>query len=61
VLARRLPAIKKGAGKANRYVTGKMPVNAKNSSRKEQASKAKPAKLKASNGVRNKKRLLSKF
>ncbi|KAE9378186.1 DWNN-domain-containing protein [Stipitochalara longipes BDJ] len=43
VLARRLPAIKKGAGKANRYVTGKMPVNAKNSSRKEQASKAKPA------------------
>jgi hypothetical protein len=44
VIARRLPAIKKGAGKAHRYMTGKMPVNAKNSSRKEQASKAlKPA------------------
>ena len=43
VLARRLPAIKRGAGKASRYITGKMPVNAKNSSRKEQASKAKPA------------------
>jgi len=44
VIARRLPAIKKGAGKAHRYMTGKMPVNAKNSSRKEQANKAsKPA------------------
>jgi protein MPE1 len=44
-----LPAIKKGAGKASRYITGKMPVNAKNSSRKEQANKAKPAA--STNGI----------
>ncbi|KAJ5041112.1 uncharacterized protein L3040_005666 [Drepanopeziza brunnea f. sp. 'multigermtubi'] len=37
VTARRLPAIKRGAGRAQRYMTGKMPLNAKNSSRKEQA------------------------
>ncbi|CAL3967373.1 hypothetical protein PZA11_003694 [Diplocarpon coronariae] len=37
VTARRLPAMKKGAGRAQRYMTGKMPANAKNSSRKEQA------------------------
>lgn len=44
VIARRLPAMKKGAGRAQRYMTGKMPTNAKNSSRKEQAkSAAKPS------------------
>jgi protein MPE1 len=32
--------MKPGAGRAARYVSGKMPVNAKNSSRKEQAVKA---------------------
>jgi protein MPE1 len=36
--------MKKGAGRAQRYMTGKMPINAKNSSRKEQAkSTAKAA------------------
>lgn len=40
VIARRLPPMKPGAGRAARYVSGKMPVNAKNSSRKEQAAKA---------------------
>lgn len=40
VLARRLPAMKPGAGRAARYVSGKMPVNARNSSRREQATKA---------------------
>ena len=32
--------MKPGAGRAARYVSGKMPVNAKNASRREQASKA---------------------
>src|ERR1700722_13488716 len=41
IIARRLPPLKAGAGRAARYMSGKMPVNAKNSSRKEQsASKA---------------------
>ncbi len=35
IIARRLPPMKAGAGRAARYMTGKMPVNAKNSSRKE--------------------------
>ena len=32
--------MKPGAGRAARYVTGKMPVHAKNSSRREQVAKA---------------------
>ncbi|TPX14395.1 uncharacterized protein E0L32_005359 [Thyridium curvatum] len=40
VIARRLPPMKPGAGRAARYVSGKMPVNAKNSSRREAATKA---------------------
>jgi protein MPE1 len=36
IIARRLPPIKPGAGRAARYMSGKMPVTAKNSSRKEQ-------------------------
>ncbi|KAK7908194.1 hypothetical protein PG985_015497 [Apiospora marii] len=40
VVARRQPATKPGAGRAARYVTGKMPVNARNSSRREQHTKA---------------------
>lgn len=36
ITARRLPPSKPGAGRAARYMSGKMPVNAKNSSRKEQ-------------------------
>lgn len=35
VIARRLPAAKPGAGKAARYVSGKMPVTAKNQHRIE--------------------------
>ncbi|KAF2972949.1 hypothetical protein GQX73_g601 [Xylaria multiplex] len=44
VVARRLPPQKPGAGRAARYVSGKMPSSAKNSSRKEATTKvAKPA------------------
>ena len=35
VVARRLPAARPGHGKAARYVSGRMPVNAKNSYRTE--------------------------
>jgi hypothetical protein len=42
VVARRLPPQKPGAGRAARYVSGKMPASAKNSSRREAV--AKPAK-----------------
>ncbi|KHN94279.1 retinoblastoma-binding protein [Metarhizium album ARSEF 1941] len=44
VIARRQPALKPGAGRAARYVSGKMPVSAKNASRKEQLSKASSSK-----------------
>ncbi|KAI9900166.1 hypothetical protein N3K66_004428 [Trichothecium roseum] len=44
VVARRQPALKPGAGRAARYVSGKMPVSAKNASRKEQAAKASSSK-----------------
>jgi protein MPE1 len=40
VIARRLPASKPGAGKAARYVTGKMPVNARNAHRIESTASA---------------------
>ncbi|KAB8346365.1 hypothetical protein FH972_023407 [Carpinus fangiana] len=38
VIARRLPAAKPGQGRAARYVSGRMPVNARNSHRTEQTS-----------------------
>ncbi|KAK2681345.1 hypothetical protein RAB80_003138 [Fusarium oxysporum f. sp. vasinfectum] len=44
VIARRQPALKPGAGRAARYVSGKMPVTAKNAGRKEQAAKASSSK-----------------
>lgn len=44
VIARRQPALKPGAGRAARYVSGKMPVTAKNAGRKEQAVKASSSK-----------------
>jgi protein MPE1 len=44
VIARRQPATKPGAGRAARYVSGKMPVSAKNAGRKEQAAKASSSK-----------------
>jgi protein MPE1 len=40
VIARRLPALKQGHGRAARYVSGKMPVHAKNSGRREPTAKA---------------------
>ncbi|ORY63046.1 DWNN domain-containing protein [Pseudomassariella vexata] len=39
VIARRLPPLKPGAGRAARYVTGKMPGSAKNRSRREDTVK----------------------
>ncbi|KAM0808830.1 putative DWNN domain-containing protein [Seiridium cardinale] len=39
VIARRLPPAKPGAGRAARYVSGKMPHSAKNSSRREATAK----------------------
>jgi protein MPE1 len=44
VMARRLPPLKPGAGRAARYVSGKMPVSAKNASRKEQSTKPSASK-----------------
>lgn len=44
VLARRQPAMKPGAGRAARYMSGKMPIQAKNASRKEQTGKATAGK-----------------
>lgn len=43
VVARRLPASKPGAGRAARYVSGKMPVMAKNQHRIEATKSATPA------------------
>lgn len=48
VTARRLPAVKPGAGKAARYVTGKMPGHAKTSFKKDQAAKDKTEKASTS-------------
>ena len=50
VVARRLPASKPGAGRAARYVSGKMPVTAKNQHRVE-ASRAGPIKTLSSTSV----------
>jgi protein MPE1 len=54
VIARRLPATKPGAGRAARYVSGKMPVNAKNQHRVEttrtDTSKGAPIATVAVNG-----------
>ncbi|KAL7959551.1 MPE1 protein [Trichoderma compactum] len=44
VIARRQPAVKPGAGRAARYVSGKMPVAAKNAGRKEQLAKVSASK-----------------
>lgn len=43
VVARRLPASKPGAGRAARYVSGKMPVNAKNQHRIESTKTSAPS------------------
>lgn len=42
VIARRMPPKVAGRGGAARYVSGKMPVHAKNSSRREQIAKPAP-------------------
>jgi protein MPE1 len=44
VIARRQPAAKPGAGRAARYVSGKMPIAAKNAGRKEQVAKSSLSK-----------------
>ncbi|PSK46233.1 hypothetical protein B9Z65_5201 [Elsinoe australis] len=44
VIARRLPATKPGAGRAARYVSGKMPVTAKNQHRIETSKGGAPSK-----------------
>ncbi|KAK3064604.1 Protein mpe1, partial [Teratosphaeriaceae sp. CCFEE 6253] len=53
VIARRLPASKQGAGRAARYVTGKMPIMAKNQHRVESShhtqSKSTPVSSMVSN------------
>lgn len=49
VIARRLPATKRGAGRAQRYMTGKMPANAKNATRKDQNKMS--TKSMTSNGI----------
>lgn len=51
IIARRLPPLKAGAGRAARYMSGKMPGNAKNSSRKEQSSSKSASKPAASNAA----------
>ncbi|KAG9252012.1 DWNN domain-containing protein [Emericellopsis atlantica] len=48
VIARRQPATKPGAGRAARYVSGKMPVSAKNAGRKEQTAKSSASKTTSS-------------
>lgn len=58
VIAKRLPAIKSGRGGAARYVSGKMPQNAKNFSRMEApaskpSSSNTPSGTTAMNGAQN--------
>lgn len=50
VIAKRLPAVKAGRGGAARYVSGKIPQNAKNFHRME-APATKPSSSNASNGA----------
>ncbi|KAI9045120.1 cleavage polyadenylation factor subunit MPE1 [Aspergillus affinis] len=52
VIARRLPASRPGKGGAARYVSGKMPVNARNAPRHDQTSSTRTA-LGSSNTVSN--------
>jgi protein MPE1 len=67
VIARRQPALKSGAGRAARYVSGKMPVSAKNSARKEQAAKAAASKTgsnamsQMSNAITEEERMAAMF
>ncbi|OBW66218.1 DWNN-domain-containing protein [Aureobasidium pullulans] len=51
VLARRLPATKPGAGRAARYVSGKMPVMAKNQHRIEPSKSAAASRTPMANGA----------
>ena len=53
VIARRLPAARPGAGKAARYVTGKMPVNAKNAHRIESTHTASSRNTPSASGAIN--------
>lgn len=54
VIARRLPASRPGKGGATRYVSGKMPINARNAPRNDQVSSSRIVSNSAntvSNGV----------
>jgi protein MPE1 len=51
VVARRLPASKPGAGRAARYVSGRIPVNAKNQHRVEAARNDTSKSTPVSNGA----------
>jgi protein MPE1 len=51
IIARRLPPLKAGAGRAARYMSGKMPVNAKNTSRKELPATKSSTKTAASSTI----------
>lgn len=53
VVARRLPASKPGAGRAARYVSGKMPVTAKNQHRVEASRTASSGKVPAAGASTN--------
>ena len=66
VIAKRLPAIKAGRGGAARYVSGKMPQNAKNVHRQEaQGSKPlssnTPSGVTAMNGAQNEEQRIAEM
>ncbi|ESZ91378.1 hypothetical protein SBOR_8230 [Sclerotinia borealis F-4128] len=51
IIARRLPPIKQGAGRAARYMSGQMPIKQKNSSRKEQGKQANAKAIASTQGL----------
>lgn len=51
IIARRLPSIKPGAGRAARYMSGQMPIKQKNSSRKEQGKQANAKAVASTQGL----------
>ena len=51
IIARRLPPLKSGAGRAARYMSGQMPIKQKNSSRKEQGKQANAKAAASTNGL----------
>ncbi|RAL58212.1 hypothetical protein DID88_002291 [Monilinia fructigena] len=51
IIARRLPPLKQGAGRAARYMSGQMPIKQKNSSRKEQGKQANAKAVASTQGL----------